>query len=60
MSERRSPSKLSYTEFAPGISPDGQDLYFASERPGVVGPMEEGVRPPGDLYRVSLEAVVGE
>lgn len=49
-----------YTEFAPGISPDGQYLYFASERPGVVGPMEEGVRPPGDLYRVSLEAVVGE
>ena len=45
-----------YSDFAPGFSPDGRYLYFTSERPGVVGEMEEG-RPPGDLYKVSLEAV---
>lgn len=45
-----------YTEFAPGLSPDGKYLYFTSERPGIVGAMEEG-RPPGDLYSVSLESV---
>ena len=45
-----------YSDFAPGLGPDGRYLYFTSERPGIVGPMEEG-RPPGDLYKVSLESV---
>lgn len=45
-----------YSDFAPGFSPDGRYLYFTSERPGIVGEMQEG-RPPGDLYKVSLEAV---
>ncbi|MBR9922689.1 MAG: hypothetical protein GYB31_17805 [Bacteroidetes bacterium] len=47
-----------YTEFAPGISPDGKYLFFTSERPGVIGPQAEGVRPPGDLYVVKLAGLV--
>ena len=46
-----------YADFAPGFEPDGRYLYFTSERPGIVGPVEEG-RPSGDLYRVSLEAAM--
>lgn len=43
-----------YTEFAPGLSPDGKRLFFASERPGIVGPIAEG-RPPGDLYSAPFD-----
>lgn len=46
-----------YSDFAPGLSGDGSELYFTSERPGIVGPLNEG-RPPGDLYKVSLKAVL--
>ena len=45
-----------FADFAPGLSPDGRYLYFTSERPGVVGAMSEG-RPPGDLYRVSIQTI---
>lgn len=41
-----------FAEFAPAFSPDGAYLFFTSERPGLVGPQPEGVRPPGDLYQV--------
>lgn len=47
-----------YAEFAPGISKDGKTLYFTSERPGIVQEVEEGVRPPGDIYKVNLQAVL--
>ena len=46
-----------YADFAPGLNADGSELYFTSERPGVVGPLNEG-RPPGDLYKVNLKAVL--
>jgi Tol biopolymer transport system component len=45
----------SYTDFAPALGPNGEYLYFTSERPGVVPGVEEGVRPPGDIYRISLQ-----
>ncbi len=46
-----------FTEFAPAFSPDERMLYFTSERPGVAGPVAEGVRPPGDLYQISWNLV---
>jgi Tol biopolymer transport system component len=50
-----------YTEFAPGLSPDGRYLFFTSERPGIVpalpalpsGPQ----RAPGDIYQLELAAL---
>lgn len=45
-------------EFAPSISPDGQWLYFTSERPGMVQNFAEGERRPGDLYRVALPPIL--
>lgn len=47
-----------YAEFAPGLSKDDQTLYFSSERPGMVPPQAEGVRPPGDIYQVDLNMVL--
>lgn len=41
-----------YLEFAPGWDPAGRQLYFTSERPGVVGAVADSVRPPGDIYAV--------
>lgn len=49
------PINTPFTEFAPGFGPSY--LYFSSERPGIVGPRPDGVRPPGDVYRVRLSAV---
>ncbi len=46
-----------YAEFAPGLSKDDQTLFFTSERPGIAEPVEEGIRPPGDIYRIDLDAV---
>lgn len=46
-----------YREFAPGISPDGQYLFFTSERPGIVEAVSEG-RPPGDLYQISISQII--
>lgn len=46
-----------YTEFAPYISPDGQWLYFSSERPGIVPEGAVEGRPPGDLYRIAWENI---
>lgn len=46
-----------YTEFAPGLSKDDKVLYFTSERPGIVPAQEEGMRPPGDIYRVEMNSV---
>jgi Tol biopolymer transport system component len=47
----------SHSDFAPGISPDGQYLFFTSERPGVVAAISEG-RPPGDLYQVLISKII--
>ena len=47
-----------YADFAPGLSKDDKILYFGSERPGIVGEQEEGVRPPGDIYWVDLEPIL--
>jgi Tol biopolymer transport system component len=52
------PINSTFTEFAPSWSADGKYLYFTSERPGIVGPVAEGVRPPGDIYRVPAEAIL--
>ncbi len=46
-----------YADFAPGFSADGTTLYFTSERPGIVGALEQG-RPPGDIYSINLEALI--
>ena len=45
-----------FADFAPFIDASEQSLYFTSERPGVAAPPEKGVRPPGDLYRITLDA----
>lgn len=50
----------SYADFAPGLSKDNKILFFTSERPGVVGEQPDGVRPPGDIYWVDLEAVFAD
>lgn len=44
-----------FADFAPNIDAAETMLSFTSERPGVVGPQAAGARPPGDLYRVSLD-----
>jgi Tol biopolymer transport system component len=46
-----------FADFAPSLTPDGRHLFFTSERPGVVRAVAEGERPPGDLYRVQLDAL---
>ncbi len=46
-----------YADFAPSLTPDGRHLLFTSERPGVVRSVAEGERPPGDLYRLELDAL---
>ena len=46
-----------YAEFAPGLNKDNQVLYFSSERPGLLPEQAEGVRPPGDIYKVDIQAV---
>lgn len=43
------PVNSGFAEFAPAIA--GGYLYFTSERPGMVGPQPDSIRPPGDLYR---------
>jgi Tol biopolymer transport system component len=45
-----------FADFAPSIDADETTLTFTSERPGIVGAQPAGVRPPGDIYRVPLEA----
>ncbi len=49
-----------YTEFAPGLSKDNETLYFTSERPGIVAAQAEGVRPPGDIYRISIKPILSK
>jgi hypothetical protein len=41
-----------WADFAPSFSSDERTLYFTSERPGVVGPQPDSVRPPGDIYQI--------
>lgn len=50
----------SYADFAPGLSKDDKILFFTSERPGIVPEQNEGVRPPGDIYRVNLEVILAK
>jgi len=45
-----------YADFAPSIDAAERILTFTSERPGIIGAQPDGVRPPGDIYRVSLDA----
>ncbi|MCC6462587.1 MAG: PD40 domain-containing protein [Saprospiraceae bacterium] len=47
-----------FTEFAPAFSADGKTLFFTSERPGVVQDFPAGKRRPGDLYHISLDALL--
>lgn len=44
-----------WADFAPWIDAGERWLYFTSERPGIVGPQPDSVRPPGDIYRIPLE-----
>ncbi len=46
------PINSAFTEFAPAFHPDGR-LLFTSERPGILGPVPEGVRPAGDIYQTN-------
>jgi Tol biopolymer transport system component len=46
-----------YADFAPSLTPDGLSMVFTSERPGIVPASPEGVRPPGDLYRIDLASL---
>lgn len=48
------PINSKHSDFAPFITPDGEYLFYTSERGGIV---EEGAvegRPPGDIYGVKL------
>ena len=49
------PINTEYTEFAPGFGA-GQ-LYFTSERPGMLSAVAAGERPPGDIYRTAIGPV---
>ncbi len=44
-----------YAEFAAGFGAGAHELYFTSERPGIVGALPDSIRPPSDLYRIRLE-----
>lgn len=44
-----------FADFAPFVDAAESTLYFSSERPGLVGPVPDGQRPPGDLYRIALD-----
>lgn len=48
------PINSSSMEYAPGVDKEGF-LYFASERPGMVIEIEDGVRPPADIYKSNLK-----
>ena len=43
-------------DFAPAFSPDGNYLFFTSERPGVA-PAPASGRPPGDIYQIDVAAL---
>lgn len=43
-------------DFAPAFSPDGNYLFFTSERPGIA-PAPASGRPPGDIYQVDVAAL---
>ncbi len=46
----------SYREFAPSVSPDGQWLYFTSNRP-----RDEQTEPvKGDIYRIKMEVLLSK
>jgi len=49
-----------YAEFAPGLSKDDHVLFFTSEKPGIVPQQEEGIRPPGDIYKVNIREVLNQ
>jgi WD40 repeat protein len=57
-----SPRRLSdevnsrYADFAPALDPKESSLFFTSERPGIVGPQPDSIRPPGDIYTIPLKA----
>ena len=58
-SEWSAPSRLPdlnsrWADFAPAFGPSGR-LYFTSERPGLVAALADSVRPPGDIYSVSVD-----
>lgn len=45
-------------DFAPALTPDERYLLFTSERPGVVPEGAVEGRPPGDIYRIELGALL--
>ena len=46
------PINSPFAEFAPALDPSDGALLFTSERPGILGPVPDSVRPPGDIWRV--------
>ncbi|MEQ9568879.1 MAG: hypothetical protein RLN75_01710 [Longimicrobiales bacterium] len=51
------PINSRWADFAPAFGPE--HLYFTSERPGVVGPVADSIRPPGDIWRTPSQVVDG-
>lgn len=51
------PLNSAFSDFAPGLSPDGRYLFFTSERPGIVPADAVEGRPPGDIYQIDMAVV---
>ena len=49
------PVNSPWADFAPAFGPG--HLYFTSERPGIVGPVPDSIRPPGDIWRTPLRVL---
>jgi Tol biopolymer transport system component len=45
-----------YADFAPAVDPQESRLFFTSERPGIAAAQPDSMRPPGDIYSISLGA----
>jgi hypothetical protein len=45
-----------FADFAPAFSPDGNYLFFTSERPGIA-PTPPSGRAPGDIYQIDVAAL---
>lgn len=52
------PINSAFGDFAPVVGWDGAQLFWTSERPGIVPAGGVEGRPPGDLYRIKWASVV--